>query len=302
MKLHYFKDPNGNFGDDLNPWLFSHFLPNVLDDSVDEWLIGIGTLINHRLPAAPLKHVMGSGVGYGELPRLDERWRFHALRGFESAKRLGVSDACVITDAAVLVRHMNWTPQVLPRARHGLMLTGRSLENYDWEAVCREADVAFISCHWSVERVLCELQRCDVLLTEAMHGAIVADALRVPWIPVNCSDQVLNFKWRDWLSSLRLPYEPSRITPLYDPRRHLGALGQVKNAVKRGLGRVGLARAHWDELPPPASSQRDLRSAVAEIKQAAQRRPFLSDEQLLESHTQRYVDLLWQLNRAGRSS
>jgi succinoglycan biosynthesis protein ExoV len=301
MKLHYFKDPNGNFGDDLNPWLWPKFLPDVLDDNADEWLIGIGTLINHRLPQAPVKHVMGSGVGYGELPHLDARWHFHALRGFESAQRLGVSDACVITDAAVLVRRVSWTRQALPQARHGLMFTGRSLENYDWERVCREADVAFISCHWSVERVLSEMQRCDVLLTEAMHGAIVADALRVPWIPVNCSDEVLGFKWRDWLSSLRLPYEPSRITPLYDPRRRLGPLGPMKHAVKRGLGRVGLASARWGDLPPPSSNQSDLRNAVAEIRQAALRRPFLSDEALLESHTQRYVDLLGQLNHLAAS-
>jgi hypothetical protein len=31
MKLYYFRDPIGNFGDDLNLALWDHFLPGLLD-------------------------------------------------------------------------------------------------------------------------------------------------------------------------------------------------------------------------------------------------------------------------------
>ncbi len=65
MQLYYFKDRRGNFGDDLNPWLWRQLLPEVMQGSPDELFVGIGTLLNHRLPAAPLKHVFGSGHGYG---------------------------------------------------------------------------------------------------------------------------------------------------------------------------------------------------------------------------------------------
>ena len=39
-----------------------------------------------------------------------------------------------------------------------------------------------------------------------MHGAIVADTLRVPWIPVRTNPKILPFKWLDWCQSVKLPY------------------------------------------------------------------------------------------------
>jgi succinoglycan biosynthesis protein ExoV len=39
-----------------------------------------------------------------------------------------------------------------------------------------------------------------------MHGAILADTLRVPWIPVITSPIINVFKWRDWTMSLGLDY------------------------------------------------------------------------------------------------
>lgn len=295
MKLYHFEDPHGNFGDDLNPWLWPRLLPGLLDERDDQLLVGIGTLINHRLPSAPLKHVMGSGVGYGRMPTLDHRFRFHAVRGFESARVLGLPDKCVVTDAAVLIRSFELPPPDLPRARTGLILTGRSLDNFDWEPVCERAGVVFISCRWSVDRVLAEMRRCDTVLAEAMHGAIVADALRVPWIPVNCSQELLSFKWQDWLSSLRLPYEPSDITPLYDVARNFSTSGRVKNAIRGGLQGIGLWREGWQEPRRHRGGAAEVEQAVRDIRQAASRRPVLSDESLLRAHTQRYLDIVGAL-------
>jgi succinoglycan biosynthesis protein ExoV len=47
-----------------------------------------------------------------------------------------------------------------------------------------------------------------------MHGAIAADALRIPWIPIITSPRMLTFKWQDWCSSLGLKYKPYYILPL----------------------------------------------------------------------------------------
>jgi succinoglycan biosynthesis protein ExoV len=295
VKLHYFKDPRGNFGDDLNPWLWPRLLPGLLDDDDRELLIGIGTLLNHRLPSAKWRHIVGSGVGYGRSPSIDEGTCFHAVRGFESARILGLPDDRVITDPAVLLRTVPLPSVLLPRARFGLMLTGRSLQQFDWAAVCRRADVAFISCHWSVERVLQEIRRCDTLLTEAMHGAIVADALRVPWIAVTCSREVLAFKWRDWLSSVRMNYEPVHILPLYQAAARYTTIQASRNAIKRRLRASGVWSKLWSDPPPRNSTAEEIERAVSELSVATRSRPSLSDETLLVQHVERYLTLLRRL-------
>ena len=63
MKLHYYRDAWGNFGDDLNPWLWPRLLPGHFDRRGDELVLGIGTVLNHRAPRAPVKQVFGAGAG-----------------------------------------------------------------------------------------------------------------------------------------------------------------------------------------------------------------------------------------------
>ena len=124
MQLFYFKDVLGNFGDDLNPWVWSRLIPNAIDEDQDTIFIGIGTLINHRIPITPFKHVFGSGVGYGHLPKIDNKFEFHAVRGYESAKALGLSPDKVVTDSAIFVRALFDQSIYEKKWRFGFMPTG----------------------------------------------------------------------------------------------------------------------------------------------------------------------------------
>lgn len=36
-----------------------------------------------------------------------------------------------------------------------------------------------------------------MVLADAMHAAIIADAMRVPWLPLITSPQINTFKWLD---------------------------------------------------------------------------------------------------------
>lgn len=300
MKLHYFKDPQGNFGDDLNPWLWPRVAPGLLDDDGCELFVGIGTLLNHRLPSAPVKHVFGSGFGYGTPPRIDERWLFHAVRGHETARLLGVPRERVITDAAVLLRTVALTRAARIDSRVGFMPHCQSSRDYDWAGVAAELGFRYIDAGWSVERVLAEMTRCETMVCEAMHGAIVADALRIPWIPVACYEHISAFKWRDWLSTLELPYAPLRVPSLYDAERGLDRATKVKNAIKRGLARAGFEPLRWTP-PPPARTKPALREqALAALHAASRRQPYLSSDSIIERHTQRYLECLHGLQRRSR--
>jgi len=128
-----------------------------------------------------------------------------------------------------------------------------------------------------------------------MHGAIVADALRVPWLPVCCNDDILAFKWQDWLSTLKLPYEPSRITSLSDLNSRVGNGGRLKAKLKRGLQRSGLWSRQWT-VPPPADTGPAKRDrALADLRAICAKSPYLSDEGLLLRHTEHLLQLLKQV-------
>ena len=68
--------------------------------------------------------------------------------------------------------------------------------------------MTFVDPRWPVDRILDAFDRATLVIAEAMHGAIIADTLRIPWIPVVASPAIDPFKWRDWTASLDLPYRP----------------------------------------------------------------------------------------------
>ncbi|QPF73706.1 polysaccharide pyruvyl transferase family protein [Roseateles sp. DAIF2] len=298
MKLYYFKDAKGNFGDDLNPWLWERLLPGVLDERADEIFVGIGTLLNHRIPAAPVKHVFGSGYGYGEKPDVRQNYVFHAVRGHKTAQALGLSPDLVYTDAAVLVRAVEFRRAPAREFRFGFIPTGHTIASYDWQPLCRELGWHFISPQGQVEDILYQMSRCETLVCEAMHGAIVADAMRIPWLPIQCDGMVLGFKWEDWLGTLELPYEPSLITPLYAHQEPMGAGAQLKNEIKHRLRQFGVWSSSWTAPAPRATGSAATARALQDLRRLEQKSPYLSREPLVQQHTERYLALLERFKQA----
>lgn len=225
MKLHYFRDPSGikNFGDDLNPWLWDKLLSDVLDDDENTAFVGIGTLLNEWLPThTPKAHkrvIFGTGVGYGGMGglQIDNSYKVYCLRGPLSAQTLGLQKELAVTDAAVLVRRLinTNTPKV---HRFAYMPHVGQIADEAWNSVCKEIGFGYIDPRWSTEKVLSCISQTEILLTEAMHGAIVADALRVPWIPIVTKPRVLSLKWQDWCMSIGVEYQPMRVARLIAPQ------------------------------------------------------------------------------------
>lgn len=298
MRLYYYEDPKGNFGDDLNPWLWSKLMPEVLCDDPQAILVGTGSILSHRLPSAPIKHILGSGMGYGSSPKVDDRFVFHAVRGYCTAAALGLPADLVITDAAVMLRRVVDVSKYSKLQEFGFMPSGHSERHFDWATLCKHVGFRFISCHWPVDKVIDEIAQCKVMISEAMQGAIVADTLRVPWIPIMLDGTVLPFKWKDWLSTLDLPYEPALIAPIYDNKRIFSVSGRLKNRFKFALKSRGIWSTRWS-APMPLTSAASVKPLVQKQLQALKNNvPYLSDESLIESHVLLYEKVIEELKRS----
>lgn len=295
MKLYYYHCPTGNFGDDLNPWLWKKLIPELIDNDDNNLFVGIGTLLNHRIPQTPNKIVFGTGLGYGQKPEIDSRWRFYCVRGPLTAQALGLEPALAITDGAALVATIEQQPMV----RNGgiaYIPHHQSALNADWGNICSQLGIRYIDPAWSVEKVFVEIRRSSTLLTEAMHGAILADTFRIPWQAITCYDHILDFKWADWCGSLNLKYQPKKIPPVWDAERNLPAITRIKNKVKRGFDTAGLFHPNWTPPPPAKSPPQDIDLLLESLsKVISNSEPIMSQQAVFETAVERLSNVLEKL-------
>jgi succinoglycan biosynthesis protein ExoV len=292
--------PNGlsNFGDDLNPWLWQQLIPHCLDQDPNTVFVGIGTLLNQGLPQADRTVVFGTGVGYGKTtPLVDDSWKIYALRGPLSAKALGVAPDFAVTDGAILIRQV-FQPQgtkthplsFIPHFTHAVYAGAA------WRAVCEQAGIHYIDPCAPIEDVLTAIAQTEVLLAEAMHGAIIADALRVPWIPITTSPRILPFKWQDWCLSVGVAYHPHYLSTQQD------LYPKVK-----GLYRPPMHYLNWMKQwgwQTVAISQQPRQAAIAAqlLHIAKTARPSLSTDATVKRLTQIMVDKLAEFEQDATSN
>jgi succinoglycan biosynthesis protein ExoV len=290
MKLFYYKHPCGNFGDDLNPWIWDTLAPELFDDDDSQLLVGIGTLINDKAPARPTKLVFGSGVGYNGTPVIDDRWKFYCVRGPRSAQFLKLDPALAISDPAVLLTQVAG-PAPEPTGKVYFMPHHGSLGNADWRPVCAAAGIEFLDPSDDARDTVHKIRGARLVIAEAMHAAIVADAFRIPWIPVSCYDHILDFKWRDWCESLSMDYRPTALPSLWDMERQLSFADRAKGKLKRTLRGAGVWSQQWTPPVPATSNQREIDAASERLAGLArngtttlseERRHLESIERLLE--------------------
>lgn len=214
MKLFYYKAPGGNFGDDLNAWLWSAVEPRLFTDPDDGYtLVGIGTLLGIRMSAdTGIKLVIGTGTGLEQPQPLDDSWKVLGVRGPLTARVMGLPPSAVVGDGAFLLRALPAYRTAPPqRAGVGFMPHVYAAGLGDWEAACRQAGIAFLDPRAPYRETLDAMHGCSLVLADAMHGAIVSDTLRVPWVPLISSCEINTFKWMDWAMSVKVPYRPTEL-------------------------------------------------------------------------------------------
>ena len=224
MKLYYW-NWRRNFGDELSKFLLSRKVPHLLVEQRPVLLLGIGTLLNTKVPSEPTtKVVFSSGCGYGSKPVIDDCWHFYCVRGPLTAKALGLSLKTAVTDGGVLIREyfereQDHRQDLIGFVPHWSHMTERL------GGLLRDEGVLPIDPMRSPQEVIRDISSVDVLITESLHGAVVADSLRIPWVPVTLSSSILDFKWIDWCTTVGLDYSPT----CFRSALPSGRLGQVRS-------------------------------------------------------------------------
>lgn len=295
MKLFYFKAPQGNVGDDLNAWLWPKLLSSILDDDDDHLLIGIGTLLNHKIPLAKKYTVLTSGVGYGDLPNVCQgEWSYIGLRGPLSQKALNVKEDISLLDGAYLLPR--YLPQPLQTAyKLGYIPHVDSMINGLWQEVSDIAGIRLIDPRWPVDKFVKEVCSCEKIITEAMHGAIISDAYGVPWQPSKAYDYINEFKWRDFSNSLNMNIKLNLIEPTWKGDIGENFKRKAINTIKRMANTSGFSSENWTPVLPSRSSQKTVdRVAMSLLFNANKLEFYLSDINLREQKTDLLIDSIKQ--------
>jgi succinoglycan biosynthesis protein ExoV len=288
--LYQWRGAHRNFGDELNSLLWPRLLPDFFDQDEATRFLGIGSILDNRHDATPLKLVAGSGYG-GYQPQivLDESWIIHWVRGERTARLLGLPTGLGIGDPASLLPLTGLTPEHEDRDI-GFIPHFESAARGAWQEVAAKAGVTLIDPREDPLTVIAAIGKCRVVMSEALHGVIVADALRVPWIAIRPLAPIHRPKWFDWAETLDLKIEFAGLLPSTAlERAHLTHLSRFH------LGRRVLhhqaARLH------DIARQRHIDRAALALRAVTRAEPQLSRSTLLQDAQARMMEKIAALRR-----
>lgn len=291
MALHYYETFGTqsrlrNFGDDINPWFLPRMFRPEIIQSKRICLVGIGTILNGhnaaRIAHFDRKVVFTSGVGYGEvISPYDDTWDFVCVRGPRSAELLGLAPEIGICDGAILLgEHYPAKPLsvrdgivFIPHVRTGVVC-GLGLRR-----ICHDLSIGYLTPDAPFETFIETIRSARLVITEAMHGAILADTLRTPWVPIEFLYHH-KFKWQDWFDSIELPYECRIMQPVFWDK------GRSGNMSAKAVARIMYQRVLMHQTRARHALRGILREAV----------PILSADGVLSNRKQRLIDRVHYIN------
>jgi len=194
-----------NFGDDLTPDLFQRltgeavrFEPNRSAPHV----LGMGSILSKATVASI---VCGSGLI--EPVGTPIRTRAVSVRGELSLRALASApDDVLLGDPAVLVSEFVERP-ARKSHRFGFVPHVRSVDRWrSWNVRGHR----LIDPAAPVWKVVDDIAACEVVVSQSLHGVIVADALGVPnvWVAPSRDMQGGRFKFDDYFTTIDAPKDP----------------------------------------------------------------------------------------------
>ncbi|MGD8366434.1 MAG: polysaccharide pyruvyl transferase family protein [Desulfobacterales bacterium] len=222
----------------MNRWLWPRVIPDIETSTVADFLVGIGTILDERLERLSGKLLI-LGAGYRPTARrvvVQPNWSVGFVRGPLTAQKLGLDADMAFTDPALLVAEW-WENSAGSSARIGFVPHFRTSQVIDCRKACERSGLVFIDPTWPTETVLKTICGMDRVIAEAMHGAIVADALGIPWLRIKAlswrfeTNAVSEFKWADWAGSMEIQSQAAFDANL---SCYLGKGSRVMNRLQAG--------------------------------------------------------------------
>lgn len=209
MKIIYHQ--SHNIGDFINEIVFDEILK--LPHRDNEVVLGIGTILGLKKPRENfIYHVFGSGISHDQLntygkfdqSKIDQ-YVFHGVRGPITANSVNYHHPPLISgDFAYLLPSKIQPTKNFKSEKVGFIPHKDSLRFYDdWGPLLKKYKIHFISPLLAPQEFVDEIHKCERVMCEAMHGAILCDAYRIPWLPVFTFGGISKSKWNDWLLSMK---------------------------------------------------------------------------------------------------
>lgn len=211
MNLIYYKSKEGNFGDDLNPFIWEKLLGDFATYPTELDFVGIGSIFDERLQDSINKKIIfGAGIRdfLFDPKNLNIVKELSFVRGPISAKATSLD---YITDTAYALALIKEYPLLLKTQKKykiSYIPYFEQVEGLDWSLFKMMTGYNVILPNQDIETILSDIAASEKIITSAMHGAIVADILRIPWLRLKFAKQgnepslTSELKWNDWMMSM----------------------------------------------------------------------------------------------------
>lgn len=188
-----------NFGDDINPLFFGRITGHAVRFAADRsrpHVVGAGSILEH---AGPASVVCGAGFFRPPTGAPPRPARLVAVRGALSQAAFDDAGDVLLGDPLVLVS--DFVLRERPQVRHGFVPHALSVDR--WKA-WNVRGLRIIDPSLPPWEVIHEIASCETLISQSLHGLIVADALGIPNVWVASSDDRVGgrFKFDDYFSTL----------------------------------------------------------------------------------------------------
>jgi succinoglycan biosynthesis protein ExoV len=177
------------------------------------------------------------------VPETGKNYRILFVRGPLTARLLGLNTQDRFADAGYLLMNTDCIQRYKELRKSHISFMPHYTAASDspgLRKIFEDVGFQYIDPRGDIDEVLKAISSSSLLLTEALHGAVMSDVLRTPWIPMKSSEDIFEFKWIDFMDSIGKAYTPAELKLSWKRSYYSGRnpVSLIKNLTTRVRGAV----------------------------------------------------------------